>query len=443
MSKKESRFPGSTLGLLTRWTAIAIAVVFIGFNLINLLQYRKIEPALSGGMAQRQIFETQVMASAIRPARIRSYNVDSTGLYASLLVEQIGNFYTQGLFNSISILDTLGNVVLSSQSAYKKGDFYPFVESDRLSFNSALSGMASTTELYKGEGRLIRGSYAPIEDEIGRINWVLSVEAGAEYYKLLADLRRNLLLFGIFSMFVVVAGIIILLSTSHMMRKMERRLIDASKLASMGQMAAGVAHDIRNPLAIIKASTERLSKSSTYAQKEMIDYINEEIARIDRTISEYLSLARPSAGVISPVELGSLVEEIVSKFEPRARLNSVAFNMKLKDKVMILIPVDGVRRAVLNIINNAIEAMPDGGTITINLFVEENIAKLVISDEGRGIDSQIASKIFDPLFTTKTTGTGIGLTIAKKFINSAGGKLELIGSNENGSTFEITFPFQK
>ncbi|HHS50186.1 MAG TPA: HAMP domain-containing histidine kinase [candidate division Zixibacteria bacterium] len=440
MSNTEHRLAGGTFGVLMKWAAVAVAVILLGFNLINFLQYKRIEPILSEKIADGQALETRAIAEAIRPARVRSMAVDSSGIYAALLAEQIDRYAEDGSFASITILDTLGNIVHSTQRAYARGDFYPYIESDRMAFNTALGGATSGGELYRVGGRQFRGTYAPIADELGATRWVLAVEAGAEYYEVLALLRRNLLIFAILSIVVAIAGGAILLSTMMILRRMERRILNISKMATMGQMAAGVAHDLRNPLSIIRASAERLAKSSPERREGLVESIVEEVARIDGTVEEYLAMARPHSKDESVFSLGGLAEEVAGSFFAGDGHKATTLKASWEGNAKISAPAGAIRRAIINILANAVEALPDGGTIRIRSLDEGTRVLLVIEDDGKGVSRKQAARIFEPFFTTKPEGTGIGLTLAKKIIEDAGGELCLKKSELGGCAFEIAFP---
>ncbi len=440
MSSSRNRLSGDTTGILVGWTAAALFLVLIGFNLLNYLQYKKIEPVLSSRMGERQAFETKAVADAIRPARIRLAAADSSGANPRYLAMQIGDYLARGGFNSVSILDTLGRVAFSTQGENLRGEIYPYIENDRGAFTAALSGLPRATELYRVGGRLFRGSYAPIFDESGRVSWILSVETGAEYFQLLASLRRNMFLFGLLSIVVAVAGGLILISTAIVLRRMGQRLLAASTLASMGRMAAGVAHDIRNPLAIIRGSAERLSKSASENQVELLRFISEEAGRIDSTIEDYLSIARSERPML--IKIGELVSGIIEGLSTTATTNRVTIETEIDDAIVIAAPKRALERTIFNLVMNSIEAMPDGGRIRIVATSGGKDFRLAISDNGPGISARIARDIFDPFFTTKKTGTGIGLTIAKKLIEDAGGTLILKSFRPGECSFEIAFPIR-
>ncbi|MCD6501823.1 hypothetical protein J7L01_04425, partial [bacterium] len=157
-------------------------------------------------------------------------------------------------------------------------------------------------------------------------------------------------------------------------------------------------------------------------------------------IEGYLSLARPAGNEAAPVVLGEIAEEMTSRVRQNAEASSVEIVVSRGDERPVLVSESAIRRCILNILLNAIEAMPDGGRIEVAARTEGGEAFLTISDNGPGLDRKTAAHVFDPFFTTKPNGTGIGLTLSKRIIEDTGGRLRLKTSRGEGCTFEIVFP---
>ena len=428
------------MGTSVVWTAVVLVFLLLGFNLVNFLQYKRVEPILSRQMGDRQAFEVGVIADGIRASEVRSYLSSPDGVYARIFEKRLAGYLESAGFNSIVLLDTLGRVVYSTESAYEVGEYFPYLAADRMAFIGAISAIPSATELYSVGDRYVRGAYAPVFDEVGRVAWVLGIEAGAEYYNVLTMLRRNLLFFAILSALVALGAGAILLSAAFALKRMELRLAQASMMSSMGQMAAGMAHDIRNPLAIIRGAAESIPKAKPESRDELVSFIVEEVSRVNEAIEGYLSLARPAGNEAAPVVLGEIAEDMASRVRQNAEASSVEIVVSRGDERPVLVSESAIRRCILNILLNAIEAMPDGGRIEVAARTEGGEAFLTISDNGPGLDRKTAAHIFDPFFTTKANGTGIGLTLSKRIIEDAGGRLRLKTSRGEGCTFEIVFP---
>ncbi len=441
MAKTMRKFRGSQLGKLVRWVTLAVGLILILFNVGNVIIYNQLEPLISERMGANQAFSTSAIAQGLRPAWIRSYLASPDGIYGNLLRENIDELRDQGGFVSITLLDTTGTVIYSSGGGYNFGEYFHYLAIDKSAFISALTSLPDYTELYKGSGIYLRGAYAPIEDELGEVEWVLGTEAGGEYYSILDTLKRNLLLFIFLSVILAIVSGAILLSASVELNRMEKRLVQASTLSSIGEMASGVAHEVRNPLAIISGSAERLRRSKDIKeQDQLLSFIEEEVKRIDETLSGYLSFTRPAVGDTRQIRLGKMAEDVARRISGRAENSGVEIDIEIEKDGEILIPESALRRALLNLFLNAIEAMPDGGHLFIRANTQRGRVHLYISDTGIGMSKSETDNIFEPFITSKANGTGLGLTLVRNIIENAGGNISVSSEKEVGTTFEIDFP---
>lgn len=208
------------------------------------------------------------------------------------------------------------------------------------------------------------------------------------------------------------------------------------RLSTLGEMSAGIAHELRNPMAVISGYTKILSKKVDPGSKPAVDAIGKEVAVMDRIISDFLSFAKPKELVLSEVNIKDLMQGCVA-----AVMNGVT-GIELTDEVAQLpvIRADEVllRQSITNLLQNAVEAMPDGGRLKISGSVKNSLV-LSIADTGHGIPDSIRNKIFLPFYTTKEKGTGLGLSIVHKVVTSHGGTIQ-VESGEEGTTFIIKFP---
>lgn len=223
----------------------------------------------------------------------------------------------------------------------------------------------------------------------------------------------------------------------------DRQIMQAEKLAAIGELAAGIAHEIRNPLSIITGSAETVKKhDDPKIREEMVNYILEESKRINGLISNFLEFARPQEPKTVLCDLREVLEKTLLLLSPKAKGLSIEIRKEFpKEAVMALIDPDQMRQAFINLSVNAIEAMPNGGVLSIKLF-ENPKGKIIIkfSDTGKGIPRELRTKVFNPFFTTKETGTGLGLSIAHQIINRHGGNIIVEDREEKGSTFIISLP---
>ncbi|MBA4373542.1 MAG: hypothetical protein C0402_11855 [Thermodesulfovibrio sp.] len=210
------------------------------------------------------------------------------------------------------------------------------------------------------------------------------------------------------------------------------------RLANLGEMSAGIAHELRNPMAVISGYTKILSRKAESAQLPAVEAISKEIAVMDRIITDFLSFARPTELVLTEVDPAELLETCISTVENAAQ--GISIIKQLETHLRIQADEILLRQALINLLQNALEAMPEGGTLTAGVRREQGSVVVTVSDSGHSIPPELQDKIFLPFFTTKERGTGLGLSIVHKVVVSHGGSLT-IDSAESGTTFSVILPY--
>lgn len=223
-------------------------------------------------------------------------------------------------------------------------------------------------------------------------------------------------------------------------KKSEERLRQSEKLSVVGQLAAGVAHEVRNPLTTIRGFVQLL-QNKYKDDHNHLQLIMSEIDRINLIISEFLILSKPHAAYFQPNQLSVILEDIIALVNTQAALNNCEILFQYEDSLPpIYCDENQIKQVFINVLKNALEAMPYGGTIRVNAYRKR--AELVIRfvDIGDGISPHDLPNLGKPFFTTKSNGTGLGLMISKKIIENHQGTF-MIDSIENiGTTVEITLP---
>jgi signal transduction histidine kinase len=226
----------------------------------------------------------------------------------------------------------------------------------------------------------------------------------------------------------------------------DRQIMQSEKMASLGELAAGIAHEIRNPLAIIAGSAETLKKrEERETREEMIGYIVEESERINAMINNFLNFARPKEPKWARCDIVEVIQRTIQLISPQARIQNVEVVGEFPRKPLhIEVDPELIQHAIMNIELNALEAMEQGGVLRINVITDQG-GRVVIkfSDTGRGIPPKISRKIFDPFFTTKEGGTGLGLSIAHTIVESHGGILSNTSNEGRGATFTMSLPIRR
>ncbi|MEW6377397.1 MAG: ATP-binding protein [Thermodesulfobacteriota bacterium] len=223
----------------------------------------------------------------------------------------------------------------------------------------------------------------------------------------------------------------------------DKQILQAEKMAAIGELAAGIAHEIRNPLGIIAGSAETIRKHEDQEiREEMTCYILEESKRINGLISTFLDFARPKEPKLVRCDLREVLEKTLLLLSPSANTSGVEIKKEIPGgPLWVSVDPDQMRQAFMNLGVNALEAMPHGGVLRV--AVTENARDRVVvrfSDKGKGIPKEIRTKVFDPFFTTKDGGTGLGLSIAHRIITQHGGDIKVEEGEERGSTLTVTLP---
>lgn len=232
-------------------------------------------------------------------------------------------------------------------------------------------------------------------------------------------------------------------TTAHL-RKTEAQLIRSEKLAALGQLAAGLAHEIRNPLTsihiLIHSLMERLPTENAHRQD--LKVITEEIDRINEIVNQFLRFAKPAPPSFEKTEVVSIVEEILPLLRPQIEKQQIEVQREFQALPLVLMDREQVKQALFNLILNAVQAMPSGGKLILGGKNSEDgqWIQLLIRDTGTGISEDHLPLLFDPFFSTREEGMGLGLSIAHRIIDQHHGKIEVESSPGKGTLFTVWLP---
>lgn len=232
--------------------------------------------------------------------------------------------------------------------------------------------------------------------------------------------------------------------TTADLSKTEAQLIRSEKLAALGQLAAGFAHEIRNPLTsiniLIHSMREKPPSGDSY--KEDFKVIEEEIHRINEIVDQFLRFAKPAPPLLEKTEVSSIFEETLQLLRPQIEKQLIVVEKEFQPLPIILIDREQMKQAILNLLLNAIQAMPGAGHLTLKGQNSEDgqWIHLSIQDSGVGIPGEDMNKLFDPFFSTKEGGMGLGLSIAHRIIDQHHGKIEVESTPGEGTLFTVWLP---
>jgi signal transduction histidine kinase len=368
------------------------------------------------------------------------------------LLEAAVNFVSQAL-----LLDRVGIWILEGESNYyrllsQKGfprERYFAAESPFIGYlkNSERAVELETVKNFRALQPEVRemseahiSLVLPLEWEEGLLGFILVGEKKD---------GKNFTIMEIEALEALAPAVAMAISRARLYQDLKRKdwqMMQSEKLAALGEMAASFVHGIRNPLGIILGSAETLKKKVPPAvHSEMIQFIGEESERINRMLINFLEFAKPKAPIFQEVDLKDVLDRTLDWISIPARKQRVEVRREYPgEKVLIPVDPEQIREALVNLEMNALEAMPEGGTLRIILNQKDNRDVTIrLSDTGGGIPPGAESKIFDPFFTTKERGTGLGLSIVHSVVKNHGGTISVTGNNGEGTTFTLTLPFPK
>jgi two-component system, NtrC family, sensor histidine kinase HydH len=219
----------------------------------------------------------------------------------------------------------------------------------------------------------------------------------------------------------------------------------ADRLAAIGQLAAGLAHEIRNPLASIEGAAEILANEDTdeSTREEFAGLIKKECARLSRLLSRLLDYARPRKPEYRPTAVPPLVHSVARLMQHSAQQGGVEVRLDLPETIPELwCDAEQIRQVLLNLALNGVQAMPEGGRLEISAGAVDLGIEIRVKDSGGGIPPENIDKLFDPFFTTRANGTGLGLPIAQQIVTQHGGTVKVDSTPGAGTTFTVMLPFQ-
>jgi signal transduction histidine kinase len=268
--------------------------------------------------------------------------------------------------------------------------------------------------------------------------------------------HQIMIIFSAFTVIVILSGIlvgIIVTQADTTIRKQyqeleetHKQLLQAGKLAALGEMAGGVAHEINNPLGVILGRADYLgSRAKLRKDEELLEdlqVIEENAARAGRIISDLLDFARPHPLNLQQYDLNSLLTQTVELMEPRLSSRKLAMRQETISLPPVEMDWDRMLQVFVNLLNNSIDACQEGGAIRLQTHLSSSGSRVevTVEDDGVGISKEELKKVFDPFFTTKPKGTGLGLSVSYSIVRDHGGEIALESQPGQGSRFTVSLP---
>ncbi|MGE7112528.1 PAS domain-containing sensor histidine kinase [Lysinibacillus sp. NPDC047702] len=224
-------------------------------------------------------------------------------------------------------------------------------------------------------------------------------------------------------------------------KQLQHKVEHQQALNVVGQMAASIAHEIRNPLTSLKGFTELLKLNADEESRMYLSVIDSELQRMEQILSELLVLSKPTSMKVELLDLDNIVKQVIEFMLPDALMKNIMIQyISSANQAYIGGNENRLKQVFMNLIKNAMESMNNGGTITIEMNVIDCTIELMIKDEGVGMDNSTLQNLFQPFYTTKSTGTGLGLAFVKKVIEEHEGLIGVNSELQKGTCFHMQFP---
>ena len=225
-------------------------------------------------------------------------------------------------------------------------------------------------------------------------------------------------------------------------KALEAEAMHASRLSVLGQLAAGIAHEIGNPLSSLHARLSLMKRrSDADFHRQSLDVLQSQIDRIGRIVRNVSHLAHGAREGWTTIDVNSVVGEALALVKLDARAARIRFTERLQASLPSVRGVrDQILQVTLNLLLNAMEAIPEQGTLDVTTFADEQQVKIAVTDSGTGIDESVRARLFEPFFTTKPEGTGLGLSICYSLVHAHGGTIDVTSEPGRGSRFTVHLP---
>jgi signal transduction histidine kinase len=308
---------------------------------------------------------------------------------------------------------------------------------------SALAGLPAATRLYSNEGVYLKTGYAPVLAADGSVRGGVGVEASATFFQPLGQVKRTLVgaaLLVLVGMSLLAVGFARLLGARE---RLEERLRRTETLAGMGQMTAMLAHEIRNPLGIIRAAAERLGERHGLQEEELFRFIPEEVDRLGATLESYLEFARAGGGE-GEEDLADTLRKTAVLVAPELERKGTLLEVDIGEGTFpVRADPHRLRQVFLNLFLNAMEATGKGGRLQVSLARQGRGVEVRFRDNGSGMTEDVRRRAAEPFFTTKETGSGLGLAVVARTVDELGGRLVIRSEPGAGTEIGIRVPLAR
>lgn len=434
---------------MVSWMIAMTALVLLGFIFGAWRFLRDMGSYLDEELGKRLVSVATLTASVIESDEL-PYEIESERLplVRTRLSEILAKVHAEHQLQGVYLVDPNYDMMASSLAFLKPGDRLSFLEEDSTTVSEAFSGVPSPAALHIVEGNRFKSAYAPLWGPFNDVIAVVVVQANADFFKLLGNFQGGLIVGGVISSALAITLCIFLFWAITRLIRTHDSLRQNERLAAMGQMAATVAHEIRNPLGIIKGTADVLKNrfGGDAETDELLEFIPSEVRRLNRLVGDFLTFSRDRELNTEAVDLRQSIEKSLNSLQDEMSVAGIKLKKDFDEIPEVRHDEDAVNQIILNLTLNAIQAMPDGGEIAVRLKNDTKLSKqhkqhvrIEVQDNGPGFEVN-NHKIFEPFYTTKTSGSGLGLAIIKRLIERHNGWIEAESKSGTGTTMRFYLP---
>ena len=412
------------------WGLLAYLAILTAVALSLLVLYRGARDRLDQALGQRLVAVATASAMLVENGdALEEWSLETEESTELIwLASRLEQIRRDNDLAEITLCDPFGLVLISASGRLEWGEQNVFWQLDPGAVELALGGFPAASRLYRHAQLVQKSAHAPIFTSGGAVSGVLTVEGNADFFDALATLRSGAILtLAVVMAFLAVMGVF-LWQINRSVERYRASVLRQENLAAMGRMTAGIAHEIRNPLGIIRGAGQHLTQRLQEAgiEDDVAGFITTEVDRLDRILTGYLAFGSEVEAEAEDFDLVTVVHRSVGLLAEDMQAAGITLRVA---EPLAASPLRGdplrLRQVLLNLLLNARDAMPEGGAVEVGLVREGRDYVLTVSDEGSGLRGLDPGKVFAPFWTSKEKGSGLGLALSRQIVESFGGRLEL------------------
>jgi len=419
------------------WPPVLLLLAYALLSLGGWWYYRQAEDTVITTVGEQLLVSTQQAAGRLSEASLNAWAYPSLDTVAHAQVMRLlSELKERQEFESFSVFTPDGVSCLESKQDSAAPVSWIALAAGT-SFFGAGAGEPAVSRPYASRGEYFLAACAPvIEDSI--VVAVAVGEAGNEYFSPLRELRSGLVLLAAFAGLLFVTIGLIWMVVQRRLARAEAAAMRSAQLAAMGQMVATVAHELKNPLGIIKNTAERLKKKYGTDAEALLDFIPEEVDRLDAIVRRYLQFARLEVAATETVD----VQELSARLQAQVDSADVELVLRIEPGTTVRADPTALRQILLNLLLNAMEACrrDGGGQISLLAITRGSAVEIVVADTGDGMDAETLRRAAEPFFTTRTDGSGLGIYLARTLAEKMGGRMTIKSRAGEGTSVTLALP---